>query len=231
MGNSVEALLSDSRSFSAPVGTPEDSGEFKGFTRKGLVNATGNLLLAGCFFSSAFTLGGHHDFSAANIIWSVGAFLMGFFSLVRTMPKATMVNLRSLSATGGMLIIPAMVQLTVPSTGIVQTVGIGIEIAGMLFTQVARVFLGRSFGLLPANRGVVSNGPFRLMRHPIYAGWLLLSIGYAICYPSALNVLINVITLPFMMWRIEQEEELLMADPEYRAYAGKVRYRLIPGLL
>lgn len=230
MGNSVEALLSDSKSFSAPVEAPENSGEFKGFTRKGLLNATGNLLLAGCFFSSAFTLGGHHSFSAANIIWSVGAFLMGFFSLVRTMPKATMVNLRSLSATGGMLIIPAMVQMTSPAAGIAQTVGIGIEVGGVFFTQLARVFLGRSFGLLPANRGVVSSGPFRLMRHPIYAGWLLLSIGYAICYPSALNFLINFVTLPFMMWRIEQEEELLMADPEYRAYASKVHYRLIPGL-
>ncbi len=230
MSDTIEGLLPDSQSFSASVEATENSGEFKGFTRKGLANAAGNLLLAGWFFSSAFTLNGHHDFSAANVIWSVGAFLMGFFSLIRTMPKATMVNLRSLAATTGMLIIPAMVEMTTPSQGVVQTIGIGIEIVGMLFTQVARVFLGRSFGLLPANRGIISSGPFRLIRHPIYAGWLLLTIGYAICYPSALNVMVNLVSLPFMMWRIEQEEELLMADPEYSAYAGKVRYRLIPGL-
>ena len=35
-----------------------------------------------------------------------------------------------------------------------------------------KVVLGRSFGLVPANRGIVARGPYLLVRHPIYAGYL-----------------------------------------------------------
>ena len=37
-------------------------------------------------------------------------------------------------------------------------------------------------------------------------------------------------TLPFMMWRISLEEELLVDDPEYRDYEERVSFRLIPGV-
>lgn len=202
-----------------------------GISRRGLANAAANILLAGLFFMSAFAPNGHRDFSAANVIWSVGAALMALFSLVRSIPKATMVNLRSIAATAGMMIIPTMAVLVPPSTGLTHTIGLIVEFVGVTFTQIARIYLGRSFGLLPANRGIVSGGPFRLMRHPVYAGWLLLTIGYAICYPSAFNTLINIAVLPFMMWRIEQEEEVLMADSDYRVYCAQVTSQLIPGLL
>ena len=202
-----------------------------GMSRRGLTNAAANILLAGLFFLSAFSPNGHRGFNAANVIWSVGAVLMALFSLVRSIPKATMVNVRSIAATTGMIMMPAMAILVPPSTGLTYAVGLTIEIAGVMFTQIARVYLGRSFGLLPANRGIVSGGPFRLMRHPVYAGWLLLTIGYAICYPSVFNVLINIAILPFMMWRIDQEEEVLMADADYRAYCARVPSQLIPGLL
>jgi protein-S-isoprenylcysteine O-methyltransferase Ste14 len=102
---------------------------------------------------------------------------------------------------------------------------------GVVLTQVARVYMGRSFGVLPANRGIVSKGPFRWIRHPIYSGWLILSIGYALSYPNDRNIMLIVATLPFMVWRIHQEEAHLSADPEYRRYMDRVRDRLWPGVL
>jgi protein-S-isoprenylcysteine O-methyltransferase Ste14 len=101
----------------------------------------------------------------------------------------------------------------------------------VILTQVARVYMGRSFGILPANRGIVSNGPFGYVRHPVYFGWLVLSIGYAMSYASYRNVLLLVATLPFMVWRIDQEEEHLRADAEYRRYMDRVRFRLCPGII
>ncbi len=204
---------------------------FQAVSGAGLSNAAANLILAGWFLMSAFPSGGPRDLSAANVIWSVGAILMALFSLVRAAPKATVVNVRSIAATAGMMMIPSMARWAPPSTGLTHATGLTLEIAGVGFTQLARVYLGRSFGLLPANRGIVCRGPFRLMRHPVYAGWLLMTLGYAICYPSALNMLINFVILPFLMWRIEQEEDVLMGDADYRAYSERTRWRLIPGLL
>ncbi len=106
-----------------------------------------------------------------------------------------------------------------------------LELIGVIFTQLARVYLGRSFGLLPANRGIVSKGPFRLIRHPIYVGWFVLTLGYAFIYPRPRNFVVIVAALLFMMWRIVQEEDLLGLDSEYRTYCEKVRYRLIPWVI
>ena len=47
-----------------------------------------------------------------------------------------------------------------------------ISTVGLLFVIAGKITLGRSFGIVPANRGVVA-GPYTLVRHPIYAGYLL----------------------------------------------------------
>src|SRR5260370_1278619 len=74
-----------------------------------------------------------------------------------------------------------------PFTGVLRDIAIAVELVGVAFSQVSRVYLGRRFGLLPANRGVVSTGPFRLIRHPVYLGWLVLLLGYAMAFPTLLN--------------------------------------------
>jgi protein-S-isoprenylcysteine O-methyltransferase Ste14 len=130
-----------------------------------------------------------------------------------------------------MMILPILIRPGVPSVGLLNQAGTALEVIGVIFTQLARVYLGRSFGLLPANRGIVSAGPFRLMRHPIYVGWFVLTLGLAFIYPKPSSFLVILATLPFMIWRIMQEEDLLRLDPEYRAYCEKVRYRLIPWVI
>jgi protein-S-isoprenylcysteine O-methyltransferase Ste14 len=120
---------------------------------------------------------------------------------------------------------------TAMSAGALATTGLIFELFGVVLTQVARVYMGRSFGILPANRGIVSKGPFRSVRHPIYFGWLILSLGYAMSFASERNILLIAMTLPFMVWRIGQEEVHLSADPEYLRYMKRVRYRLWPGVL
>ena len=41
---------------------------------------------------------------------------------------------------------------------------------GLLVVVAGKISIGRSFGLIPANRGIVSSGLYRLVRHPIYLG-------------------------------------------------------------
>ena len=203
-------------------------------TVTGLRQALGDCVLAVSFLLAmlpaaralGFTLAG-----AANLVWLTGAAIMVVMSFARFAPRTSAVNWRTLVATGGMLILPGFMRPTAMSTGALATTGLIFELFGVVLTQVARVYMGRSFGILPANRGIVSKGPFRSVRHPIYFGWLILSLGYAMSFASERNILLIATTLPFMVWRIGQEEVHLSADPEYLQYMKQVRYRLWPGVL
>ena len=48
-----------------------------------------------------------------------------------------------------------------------------VSAIGLAVVIVGKMTLGRSFGVVPANRGVVVGGPYRLVRHPIYTGYLI----------------------------------------------------------
>jgi isoprenylcysteine carboxyl methyltransferase (ICMT) family protein YpbQ len=213
----------------APAAVPRPQ-----LTIAGLRRALGDCMLAVWFLIAMLPAGREIKFSlagAANLVWLTGAAVMAVMSFARFAPRSATVNLRTMAASGAMLILPCFMRPIGRSTGVLATVGLIFELGGVMLTQVARVYMGRSFGILPANRGIVSKGPFRWVRHPIYFGWLVLSIGYAMSYTNPCNVILIVATLPFMVWRIDQEEAHLSADPDYRGYVGRVRYRLLPGLI
>lgn len=212
----------------APAAVPQSY-----LTIAGLRRALGDCVLAVSFLLAMLPAGRELSFTlagAANVVWIAGAAIMAVMSFARFAPRSATVNLRTIMASGGMLILPCFMRPTNLSTGALATTGLIFELFGVVLTQVARVYMGRSFGILPANRGIVSKGPFRWVRHPVYFGWLILSIGYAMSYPNDRNIILIVATLPFMVWRIDQEEAHLSADPEYRSYMDRVPYRLWPGI-
>jgi isoprenylcysteine carboxyl methyltransferase (ICMT) family protein YpbQ len=213
----------------APVTIPQSH-----VTIAGLRRALGDCALAVSFLLAMLPAGRELSFTlagAANIVWLTGAAIMAVMSFARFAPRSATVNLRTIAASGAMLILPCFMRPIDRSTGALATVGLVFELCGVMLTQVARVYMGRSFGILPANRGIVSKGPFRWVRHPIYFGWLVLSIGYAMSYPNPRNIILIVAALPFMVWRIDQEEAHLSADSAYRGYIDHVRYRLLPGVI
>ena len=213
----------------APAAVPQSH-----VTIAGLRRALGDCVLAVSFLIAMLPAGRELSFTlagAANIVWLTGAAIMAVVSFARFAPRSATVNLRTIAASGAMLILPCFMRPIDRSPGALATVGLVFELCGIMLTQVARVYMGRSFGVLPANRGIVSKGPFRWVRHPIYFGWLVLSIGYAMSYANPRNVILIVATLPFMVWRIDQEEAHLRADSEYRGYMDHVRYRLVPGVI
>jgi isoprenylcysteine carboxyl methyltransferase (ICMT) family protein YpbQ len=203
-------------------------------TGAGLRNAAGNCILGLSFFIAMIPAARALSwslFGLANIVWLSGAAIMGILSFVRTPPRSKMINGYTMAATAGMLFLPCFMRPVGASSGGLALSGLTFELFGIALTQIARVYMGRSFGILPANRGVVSKGPFSFIRHPIYFGWMVLSIGYAMSYPTARNILLILVTLPFMVWRIEQEETHLSEDPEYRTYEKRVQFRLWPGVI
>jgi protein-S-isoprenylcysteine O-methyltransferase Ste14 len=93
-----------------------------------------------------------------------------------------------------------------------------------------KMSLGRSFAILPANRGVVTGGAYRFVRHPIYAGYLAGHILFLLSSFSVYNFTVYAIITLFQIHRILREERILALTPEYRAYLKRVRYRLCPGI-
>ncbi|CDX16997.1 Isoprenylcysteine carboxyl methyltransferase [Mesorhizobium plurifarium] len=93
-----------------------------------------------------------------------------------------------------------------------------------------KMSLGRSFAILPANRGVVTSGAYRFVRHPIYAGYLAGHILFLLSSFSLYNFTVYATITLFQIHRILREERILALTPEYRDYLGRVRYRLCPGI-
>jgi protein-S-isoprenylcysteine O-methyltransferase Ste14 len=107
---------------------------------------------------------------------------------------------------------------------------LSLMIVGLAFSIAGKSMLRRSFGIVPANRGVQRGGAYRIVRHPIYAGFLLTHVGFLAANFAAWNVSVYAACWLAMILRIAAEEQMLSADPAYRLYAGQVRNRLIPGL-
>jgi protein-S-isoprenylcysteine O-methyltransferase Ste14 len=102
--------------------------------------------------------------------------------------------------------------------------------AGLLITIAGKLALGRSFGLMPANRGIVCTGLYRLVRHPIYAGYLVTHVAFLVAHPSPWNIAVMLIADTALLSRAVCEEKTLAQDPEYVGYLEKVRWRVLPGV-
>jgi len=125
---------------------------------------------------------------------------------------------------------PLLIQPGVDLWPQIAALGVGLVLLGNCFQIWAKLFLRRSFGIAPANRGIKSDGPYRFVRHPMYAGYLAVHIGVMVLMPSLLNLTIYIIGWWAQVLRLLAEEELLAKDPAYRAFMEKVRWRLIPGV-
>jgi protein-S-isoprenylcysteine O-methyltransferase Ste14 len=102
--------------------------------------------------------------------------------------------------------------------------------AGVLVSGSALLTLGRSFAVLPGLRGIVVGGPYRLVRHPAYLGELAMVSAAALARGDLSALFLALLAVALVVVRIGAEESLLSTDAAYRAYAVRVRSRLLPGL-
>jgi len=101
---------------------------------------------------------------------------------------------------------------------------------GLIIIIAGKMTLGRSFGLVPANRGVVIAGPYGIVRHPIYAGYVLTHVGFMCAYPTMWNVAVVVLTDAALMVRALYEERVLASDRVYQSYCRRVAWHVVPGV-
>jgi len=81
------------------------------------------------------------------------------------------------------------------------------------------------------NQKVVTTGPYRFVRHPMYAGGLFYFFALPFMFGSWLGLAVVPIFIALLLARIPIEERMLRNDlAGYDAYAARVRYRLVPGV-
>src|SRR5438876_11765314 len=105
-----------------------------------------------------------------------------------------------------------------------------LQAVGLLITLAGVLSLGRSFGLIAADRGIKTHGVYRVVRHPLYAGYLLGYLGYLGVYPTLWNCVLTVATAVALNCRAVVEERFLARDPAYREYLRRVRWRFLPSV-
>jgi protein-S-isoprenylcysteine O-methyltransferase Ste14 len=117
-----------------------------------------------------------------------------------------------------------------PGTPLVhESVGATLQALGIGWQLFAKASLRRSFGILPANRGIVSHGAYRFMRHPIYFGYFVADIGFLLVNFGLQNLLVYGFQFALQLVRIVREEKLLSDDERYCVYKSRVRFRVVPG--
>lgn len=172
---------------------------------------------------------------SSNPFWPVVLFTetsVLLFVLLRRPTEAISMRfgdwLLAITATAApMLIMPVPIpQVMVP----LESVALGLVATGNVVQLAGKLFLRRSFGVAPANRGIKTTGMYRFVRHPIYAGYLMIHLGLLMMMPSLINFLLYAVGWWAQILRLKAEEDLLSQDPAYRAFMQKTRWRLVPGV-
>jgi len=135
-----------------------------------------------------------------------------------------------------LLVVPALDHRLGWSTIPAYVAILGDLVVALSFVGFYFVFRENSFGgstvEIFEGQQVVSTGPYAVIRHPMYAGVVVMSVGAVLALGSLWALLVIVLLqIPTLVWRILDEERLLRSDlPGYEDYMRTVRYRLVPRL-
>jgi protein-S-isoprenylcysteine O-methyltransferase Ste14 len=110
------------------------------------------------------------------------------------------------------------------------TAGLVVQLFGLAICITSFLALGRSFGFVAADRGLVKRGPYAIVRHPIYASYLFLQAGYVLQSISIRNALVMVFASGCNVGRAIAEDRILVTNDHYDEYRRQVTWRLIPGV-
>ena len=113
------------------------------------------------------------------------------------------------------------------SLGVISTV---LTMIGSVGAIVALSQLGRSFSIMAETRRLVTTGPYRFVRHPLYLAEEIAMIGVFMQFASPWTALLLAVQIAFQLRRMHNEELVLTASyPEYATYTQNTA-RLIPGI-
>jgi len=165
-----------------------------------------------------------------NLLLLISEMLVVALTVLRRVAASVDRSMRARLLTTVSLLGPPLVkpvQLAPLLPGAITVAG---SIIGLAIVIAGKITLGRSFGLMPANRGIVSSGIYRVVRHPIYLGYLITHVAFILANPTAWNVAALMVGDTALLLRAICEEHVLARDAQYREYQQAVRWRVCPGL-
>jgi len=126
---------------------------------------------------------------------------------------------------------PVLFTLAQGRTGPTPFPALLIQFTATLLFGASVLTLGDNFAVFPERRNIVTGGVYRWVRHPMYASYLLLDLGFWLANPQPWFALVWVVEVLLLEARTRWEEEVLAGDPKYLEYQARVPWRLIPGVL
>jgi protein-S-isoprenylcysteine O-methyltransferase Ste14 len=156
--------------------------------------------------------------------------LVVVLTVFRRAPMMVDRSLRARVLTTLAMIGPPLVAPATLAPLVSDAIAASVSGVGLLVVICGKISLGRSFGLMPANRGIVSSGLYRLVRHPIYLGYFITHVAFLAAHPSVWNIGLLVVSDIAQLARAVCEERTLAKDEAYREYQTRVRWRVVPGL-
>ena len=137
------------------------------------------------------------------------------------------------AAFAGMLIVPALDhRLAWSKVPLIGVLG-GDVLVVLGFLIVFAVLRENPFAVgtveVVADQRVIATGPYAIVRHPMYAGALVMLFGTPLALGSWWGFVVFAAIKLIIVWRLLAEERFLAASlPGYTAYCVRVRYRLVP---
>jgi len=133
----------------------------------------------------------------------------------------------------GMCVLPALDHRFGWSDVPTPVVVLGDTLIALSYFAFYFVFRENSYGAatiqVVEDQRVISSGPYRLVRHPMYTGALILMLGMPLALGSWWGLLFFVLGVAAIIWRLLDEERFLSENLSgYREYKNNVRYRLVP---
>jgi protein-S-isoprenylcysteine O-methyltransferase Ste14 len=108
------------------------------------------------------------------------------------------------------------------------TAAVGLTILGIFLGVITTLGLGRSFGILIAQRRIKTSGVYRIVRHPMYMSDTVMRTSFIAANPSIFNLILYIGATGCYVVRALLEERFLVRDPAYVEYMRTVNYRFIP---
>jgi protein-S-isoprenylcysteine O-methyltransferase Ste14 len=172
-------------------------------------------------------------FTITDWIYVLQHFIVLGIAVTRPQPKVWDYSIASSMAVGVAYVYPyAQVIYLRWSPGHVGWPAAGLTLVTLaaVLSLVSLLTIGRFFGVRPALRDLVTSGPYRLVRHPIYLSYVVGDIGYNLQEWNSVTLLLVLVGWASLVYRIHAEERLLSQHAAWLTYVALVRYRLFPGL-
>jgi protein-S-isoprenylcysteine O-methyltransferase Ste14 len=172
-------------------------------------------------------------FTITDWIYVLQHFIVLGIAITRAYPKVRDYSIASSLAVGAAYVYPYAQVIYLrwsPGRAAWPAAGLALVTLAAGLSLVSLLAMGRRFGIRTALRGLVTSGPYRFVRHPMYLSYVIADIGYNLQEWNPVTLLLVLGGWVSLVFSIHAEVRVLYQHAGWPAYVVLVRCRLFPGL-